>query len=267
MRVSFLCLLAVFPILLFSCGEEVKTSEKKLSAADVEAALIKDINQYPDSLQLQEILANFYQENGEFEKAIQVMTARARTDSNNDKLQEALGFLHYENDDTAQAIIYYQKAYRIVADKSYLIAMATLEAGRKNPIALRLADEIIRIDGTGSADKAYFVKGIFYNRSGDNTLALQNFDEAIKAGYSFTPPYLEKAQLLMQEKKYAEAIITLDKAIAVQNNFPEAYYYKAICFYNLGDKQASLKAFDMALLYDPNYTDAQDEKLKYFGKQ
>ena len=267
MHLSFRFLFAVFPILLLSCGEEIKTSDKKPSKADEEAALLKNVNQYPDSLLLQDNLANFYQENEEFDKAIEVMKTRAKTDSNNDKLQEAIGFLYYENDDTAQAIIHYQKAYRLVADKSYLIAMATLEAGRKNPIALQLADEIIRIDKTGSADKAFFIKGIFYSRSGDNKLALKNFDSAILAGYSFTPPYLEKAQLQMQEKKYAEAIITLDRGIAVQNNFPEAYYYKAICFYDLGDKQASLKAFDMALLYDPNYTDAQNDKLKYFGKQ
>lgn len=267
MHLSLRLLLAVLPILLLSCEDEIKTSDKELSKVDEEAALLKNINQFPDSLLLQDNLANFYQEQGEFEKAIQILTTRAKTDSNNDKLQEAIGFLHYENDDTAQAIIQYQKAYRLVPDKSYLIAMATLEAGRKNSIALQLADEIIRIDKTGSADKAFFIIGIFYGRVGDNKLALENFDKAIVAGYSFTPPYLEKTQLQMQEKKYAEAIVTLDKAIAVQNNFPEAYYYKAICFYNLGEKEASLKAFDMALLYDPKYTDAQEDKLKYFGKQ
>lgn len=266
MSLTFRCLLALLLCTICSCEERVESTEKSQSLTEQEASLKKIVEEYPDSLPLQDNLANFYQENEDFDKALAVMLSRAKKDSQNDKLQEAIGFLYYEIDDTAKAIIHYKNAFNLVADKSYLIAMATLEAGRKNPIALQLADEIIRIDKTNSTEKAFYIKGVFYSRNGDLQLAMDNFDRAIKAGYTFTPPYLEKAQLLMRSKNYEEAIVTLDKGIAVQNNFPEAYYYKGVSLYELGHKKASLEAFDLALLYDPNYTDAINDKQKYFGK-
>lgn len=254
-------------IILLSCNEEDKKILPVNTSVNQEAEFIKSIEAYPDSFLLQENLANFYQENGDYEKAIVIMKKRLSEDSLNDKLHEALGYLYFENDDTAQSINYYKNAYKLVPDKDYLIALATLEAGKQNPIALQLADEILRIDKINSADKAFYVKGIYYSRVGQKELAIEHLDNAIKSGYTFTPPYLEKAGILMGQKKYQEAVNTLDKGIAAQNNFPEAYYYKAMSLYALGNKAESLKAFDMALLYDPNYEDAINDKQKYFGNK
>ena len=257
----FLLLGTVF---ILSCNEDDKKILPVNSSANQEAELIKAVDAFPDSFLLQESLANFYQENEDYDKAIAIMEKRLRKDSLNDKLQEAIGYLYYENDDTAKAIFHYKNAYKLVPDKDYLIAMATLEAGRQNPIALQLADEIIKIDRITSADKAYYVKGIYFSRAGQTDLAIENLDNAIKSGYTFTPPYLEKAKILIAKKDYQAAVSTLDKGIAAQNNFPEAYYYKATSLYALGNKSESLKAIDMALLYDPTYEDAIDYKQKYF---
>lgn len=260
----FLLLGTVF---LLSCNEDEKKILPVNSSVNQEADLLKAIDAFPDSFLLQESLANFYQENEDYEKAIAIMEKRLRKDSLNDKLQEAIAYLYYENDDTAQAINYYKNAYKLVPEKDYLIAMATLEAGKQNSIALQLADEIIRIDNTNSADKAYYVKGIYFSRIGQMDLAIENLDKAIRSGYTFTPPYLEKAKILMGQKNYQAAVSTLDKGIAAQNNFPEAYYYKGQSLFALGNKAESLKAFDMALLYDPTYEDAINYKQKYFGNK
>ncbi len=252
--------------MMFSCNDTGEKVPAAPSSMDQEKQLIQQINNHPDSFQLTDQLAGIYQASGAYDQAIAVMKKRALRDSMNDKLQEAIGFLYYEKDDTLQAIKHYKNAYRLVPDKSYIIAMATLEAGLANPIALQLADEIMKIDEAGSADEAHYIKGIFYQRINNNDLAIQNFDQAIKISYTFTPPYLEKAQLLMGKKSFAAALATLDLAIAVQNNFPEAYYYKAICLYEMGDRQKALEAFDMALMYDPEYEDALNDKKKYFSK-
>jgi len=64
--------------------------------------------------------------------------------------------------------------------------------------------------------------------------------------------------------KYEEALGVLKKAVTIQNNFDEGYYWMGKCLEKLGRKDDAIQSYQTALLYDKNFTEAREalNKLK-----
>ena len=52
--------------------------------------------------------------------------------------------------------------------------------------------------------------------------------------------------------------MVLDKAVTLQNNFEEGYYYKGRTLEKLNRIKDAIEAYQMALAYDPEYIEAKD---------
>jgi tetratricopeptide (TPR) repeat protein len=69
--------------------------------------------------------------------------------------------------------------------------------------------------------------------------------------------YREKGIALYNEKKYQEAIKVLKRAVTIQNNFDEGYYWMGKCYEKLNQKNEAIQSYQNALLYDKNYEEAR----------
>jgi tetratricopeptide (TPR) repeat protein len=76
--------------------------------------------------------------------------------------------------------------------------------------------------------------------------------------------YREKALALASLKKYNEAINTLNKALTLNNNYPEGYFYLGEILEKTNNTDGAIEAYQKALLYDTGYIEASNaiERLK-----
>ena len=121
-----------------------------------------------------------------------------------------------------------------------------------------MAEALLYANKAGAEKEAYFIKGLYYSYNNEKEKAIPFFDKCININYTFMDAYLEKGIALYDLKKYSEAATVLQKAVMVQNNYDKGYYYLGRCFEKLNNKEDAIEAYKMALLYDPNYVEAQD---------
>jgi tetratricopeptide (TPR) repeat protein len=69
--------------------------------------------------------------------------------------------------------------------------------------------------------------------------------------------YREKAIALYEQKKYEEAINVLRRAVTIQNNFDEGYYWMGKAYEQLGQKEDAIQSYQDALMYDKDYAEAR----------
>ncbi len=87
--------------------------------------------------------------------------------------------------------------------------------------------------------------------------ALASFDYAFRLGAPTPKLLLSKARCLKNEKRYAEAVETLNQVIAAEPSNVSAYDCRAICFFRLyGACPQALQDMETVVLLDPSDTKA-----------
>ena len=92
------------------------------------------------------------------------------------------------------------------------------------------------------------------------------FDQCLDRDFLFMEAYREKAITLAHQHKYQEAIQVLLKATTLQNSFVEGYYYLGEYYQKIRDQANAIRAYQTALLYDPNDADIR-KALQSIEKQ
>jgi tetratricopeptide (TPR) repeat protein len=70
--------------------------------------------------------------------------------------------------------------------------------------------------------------------------------------------YREKAIALYDQAKYEEALKVLERAVTIQNNFDEGYYWMGNCYKKLNKKEEAIQSYHTALMYDKDFIEARD---------
>src|SRR5690606_1267282 len=138
--------------------------------------LIESIRQYPDSLLLRENLVQYYRKNDNYDKALAIANEVLQNDSTLARFWDIKAILHFEINDTLNAIQSYEKTLDIYAAPQYLKALGFLYAATKNPKALEMADALIAISKTDDDKEAIFIKGLYYNYTNNKKKAIELFD-------------------------------------------------------------------------------------------
>lgn len=214
------------------------------------------MSKYPDSTLLVENLAQYYRDNDEYDKAIKIVDDGLKKDSSVPAYWHIKGVLHYENDDTIKAITALEKSTVLTKDLSDILLLAKLYAETKNFDAIKLSNALILQNVF--VKEALYIKGSYFTSLGEYDKAIQFFDEAIAASYTFAEAYLEKSKILYEQGNYMEALRVADKAVKVKNNFAEGYYFMGRCFEKLDRKDDAIESYQTALIYDRAYKDASD---------
>ena len=78
--------------------------------------------------------------------------------------------------------------------------------------------------------------------------------------------YREKGNCLYDLGKYEDAITVLDKAVTLQNNFDEGYYWLGRCLEKLNKPNDAIEEYKTALLYSPDYIEAKEALTRLGAK-
>ena len=83
------------------------------------------------------------------------------------------------------------------------------------------------------------------------------FDKCLNMDYTYMLAYREKGIALYDQEKYTDAVTVLDKAVTLQNNFDEGYYWLGRCLEKLNKPTDAIEEYKMAVLYAPDYIEAR----------
>lgn len=257
-------------ITIMACNNEDHTkTESKTSteSASGREKLLKDsISLFPDSTLLKERLIQFYRDEAEYEKAIAVTKEILLQDSLNDRFWDIQATLQFENEDTLAAIRSYETALNINPQPRYVILLGSMYAQTRNPKALEMADFLLKAQIPDTEKEAFFIKGLYYSYTGDKTKAISFFDKCLDIDYNYMIAYREKAIALYDMGKYQDAITVLDKAVTLQNNFDEGYYWTGRSLEKLNKPAEAIEEYKTALMYAPDYVEAKEALARLGGK-
>jgi len=253
--------LLILPVVCFltACNNAAEEQVNESSATSSVEKMMKDaIEQFPDSVLLKENLVQYYRDSGYFDKAIEIADGALKKDSNNARLWDIKATLHFENGDTVNATRSLERAVEVIPDPAYIMSLGSLYAQTKNIKALEMADRLLVNKQTNTAREGFFIKGIYYAYTADKNKAISYFDQCLLLDYTFMFAYREKAIALYDMGKYEEAIKVLTKAITLQNNFDEGYYWRGRCLEKLNKINEAVEEYRTALFYSPDFIEAKE---------
>ncbi len=91
-------------------------------------------------------------------------------------------------------------------------------------------------------------------------------DRSIHPDYKHTNAYRQKANASYAKNNYEEALQVLIKAVTVQNNFDEGYYWLGMCYEKLNKPAEAIQSYQTALLYDKDFVEAKEALARLQGK-
>lgn len=255
-----------YMMIIMSCNNqdhaEKKAPQTVEDGSTREKILQDSIAEFPDSLLLKEKLVQYYRDASDFDKAIALTNRELTTDSLNARLWNIKATLHFENEDTINAISAFETALKLNPSPRYLILLGSLYAQTKNARALPVADALIRTKLPETEKEALFIKGLYYNFTGDKKTAISYFDKCLNLDNRHMFAYREKGIALYDMGKYEDAGAVLNKAVALQNNFDEGHYWLGRCLEKLNKHNEAIEAYKMALLYAPDYVEAEEALIR-----
>ena len=156
-------------------------------------------------------------------EAINVLTAQARTDSRNYRLQQALGSAYAANGDEARAFEAYKSAYDLNSKDA---------ASARN--AIKAAISVARRSSSDSA------KSNYYSQAGQ-------IAERLASGSPSFEHYLLAGEAYLGAKEYQKALSWFDKAKAQQSSNALVYYYSAQCKTSMNQLNPAIADLQQAL--------------------
>lgn len=149
------------------------------------------------------------------------------------------------------------------------ISNGFIYAEKKDPKALWIADSLIQYGKSNAiVSKGFYLKGVYLTNINITDKAIACFDSAILNNYTFTEPYIEKAILLHESKKYDLAIDLLSKASQLDRYNPEIYYWMAKNYEDENNHEEALFYYEQTLVLDPKFNNAKEaiDNLKSHSK-
>lgn len=247
----------VFFTLFFSCNSSEKKIREPEAVGHTIESIKESIKKYPDSLLLVHNLIEAYRNEGLYDSALLITDQQIEKDSGNAFLWNIKATLFFEMRDTGMAIQSLMKAIDIYPLPEYLVALGTIFASTKNSNALLIANELLGFNRSKSGDDAFFIKGLYYNYTNEPKKAIVFLDSCLNLDYTYMYAYREKAIALYQLEKYEDAVVVLNRAVTLQNNYDEGYFWLGKCYEKLNQKENAIQSYQNALLFDKDYTEAK----------
>ena len=170
-----------------------------------------------------------------------------------------------QKNDTLGSIHTLQQAYLFSpANEDLCYNLAFKFAQNKNPKVLTLCDSLLNHDTIEKKAEPWYFKGIYYSNINEKAKAIECFDKAIQSDYSFLDAYMDKGQVLYDQKKYAEAINVFQLALKVSATYADAYYWLGKSQEAMGKKEDAVLNYQRAYGLDKSLSEAKEaaDRLK-----
>jgi tetratricopeptide (TPR) repeat protein len=233
-----------------------------LRAGNIDSAMAfiqEALKKTPNSIALQIGLARGYQQKGQTDKALAIIDqVLVQYPNQLDALTVKSDLLKSVNKKD-EALSTMEKAYTYAPnDKELSYDLAYDYATAKNPKALTLSDTLIKKDKTETVARAYYIKATYYANTGRLDDAIKNYDESITHDYNFLDSYLDKGQLLYNQKKYDAALKVFQLAQRVSPATADFYYWQAKTQEVMGNKADAKLNYQRAYGLDKTMTEAKE---------
>lgn len=218
------------------------------------------VEKFPDSLEARALLSQWLERNQGVDSALRPILQGLALDSSQPFLYNRKAVLMLARGDTATAIRdLLQSLNREPEQTDVHLELGFLYAAQKNKNALVVADFLLsQAEEPLLKSQARYMKGIYYTNAGMKKEALAMFNEVIINDYTFLDAYLEKGILLYNDKKYADALKTFDKALTVSNTNAECYLWAAKCLEAMGRKAEALDFYKKTVGLNAGLKEAEE---------
>ncbi|PZR25319.1 MAG: hypothetical protein DI535_18400 [Citrobacter freundii] len=237
--------------------------EKRPDSAS--AFLERAVKDLPKSIFLRILLARSLDAQQQTDRAIAVCDEILYADSTQVNTLALKAELLEKKNDTLGTIAVLEKVHKLVPDNlQFTNKLIYQYAAAKNPKALTLADTMLAKDKLEENAGPLYVKGLYYANTGDQANALRFFDMTIKRSYHYMNAYIEKAKILIDQKKTNDALQVLRIAMSVDSAFPDTWYWIGQCQEILGQKADAKLSYEKAYSLDKSFIEAKEaaEKIK-----
>lgn len=248
-----LTLAMVLGIFLIACNN---SATKEPVSVNYEEQLQKAIAEHPDSLLLREQLIQYYRDSANYDRAISAVNEVLKKDSSLARFWKIKATLEVENEDTLPAIRSLEKVTVLDPTPESFTDLGNLYAASGSPQALEIANVLANVHKKNRA--AFFIRGLYYSNTNDGKKAIEMFDNCLAIDYTDMEAYREKAIAFYNMGKYNDGVAVLNRAITLQNNFDEGYYWRGMCLEKIGKIEEAIASYKSALLYSPDYIEAQE---------
>lgn len=135
-------------------------------------------------------------------------------------------------------------------------ALAWAEKG--DPRILTLCDSLLDAPDKKAGASPYYYLGIYYAEIKDTVKSLAFFDKTIVADYTFLEAYIEKAALLLAQKKPEAARKELELLRAVAPSYAPCHYWIAKVATYEQKNELAIFHYKLALSLDSTLQEARD---------
>jgi tetratricopeptide (TPR) repeat protein len=212
---------------------------------------------FPENPEFRRRLSEAYLQTGRSQEALIQYDDMLKADSTNFEAWYEKGLLLVQMEDTVAAIEALTRSYTLQPLSMNGLALANLYAETKNPMAVTIADEIIRKDSLAETLDPLFIKGIYYSNTNQYPQALEQFEACIRADWKFTDAYIEKGIILYEQNNIDEALLTFKMANTVSSTNADAYYWQGRCYEAAGKKDEALDNYLRAYRLDRSFVEAK----------
>jgi tetratricopeptide (TPR) repeat protein len=170
-----------------------------------------------------------------------------------------------QNNDTAGSLQTLEQAYHFApSNQDLCYNLAFKLAQSKNQKVLSLCDSLLQHDTVEKKAEPWYFKGMYYSSINEKGRALECFNKAIQYDYSFLDAYMDKGQILYDQKKYGEAISVFQLALKVSATYADAYYWLGKCQEAAGRKEDAILNYQRAYGLDKSLSEAKEaaDRLK-----
>ncbi|HVZ25879.1 MAG TPA: tetratricopeptide repeat protein [Sediminibacterium sp.] len=215
------------------------------------------VHQHPDSTALRWQYLNALDSIGLHREALQEVNKLLLHDSLNFECWYRKGDIQQVLGDTSGALQSYRYAIRIYPSPDAMLSAANLFAEKKNPLALRICDQLVQ-EKPGREYLAHcaFITGVYYARTGQRQAANAAFDKCLMNDLYYAEAYMEKGFLLTDAGNYAAALKVFQTLVTLKNNYADGYYWVAKCQEKLQHQAAAIAAYRQSLALDPGLREA-----------
>jgi tetratricopeptide (TPR) repeat protein len=260
MNPVFICICC---LVLMGCNdsatEQFSAYEEKAGESKALQAIAKSIQLYPDSTALIEQYIQLLDSAGDYTKAILQNERLLKNDSLNHALWYRKGIYSEYLYDTAAAIKYYRFSIKSYATPQALLALANLLAEQKNADALLLCKNTSTLFPVRElkAD-LYFIKGVYYARSGNYKEATSRFDSCIASRYRYLEAYMEKGFILYNKSQIDKAFLLFETTTKLNPAYADGYYWMAKCKQATNERTEAINYYQKALTFDSTIKEAKE---------
>lgn len=170
-----------------------------------------------------------------------------------------------QKDRTDEAMQFMEKLHEVspaYREATEILALWYAESGNEKIIGL--TEKMVKADSLKRNPLPHYFMGIYFDTKKQYERSISAFDKAIQTDYHFTEAYIEKAALLYEQRKFTNALQTLEKALAVAPDEAAVYYWTAKCQQAQGDMESARMNYLKAYGLDKSFTQAKQaaEQLK-----